>query len=70
MELKRRDRSRVQTEIVEFIALPFPFPSKLKICMAISRRSCAGTATCRVVILLIKPIIAFLGSVDVAVIVS
>ena len=23
--------TRVQTEIVEFIALPFPFPSKLKI---------------------------------------
>ena len=30
MELKRRDRTRVQTEILEFIALPFPFPSKLK----------------------------------------
>ena len=25
------DRARVQTEIVEFIALPFPFSSKLKI---------------------------------------
>ena len=31
MELKRRDCARVLTEIVEFIALPFPFPSKLKI---------------------------------------
>ena len=31
MELKRGDRLRVQTEIVEFIALPFPFSSKLKI---------------------------------------
>ena len=30
LELKRRDHARVQTEIVEFIALPFPFPSKLK----------------------------------------
>ena len=30
-ELKRRDRARVQTGMVEFIALPFPFPSKLKI---------------------------------------
>ena len=43
MELKRRDRAHVLTEIVEFIALPFPFPSKLKI----SRLSYAGTAkTC------------------------
>ena len=31
LELKRRDRAWVQTEMVEFIALPFPFPSKLKI---------------------------------------
>ena len=31
MELKRRDCARVLTETVEFIALPFPFPSKLKI---------------------------------------
>ena len=31
MELKRRDRARVLTEMVEFIALPFPFPSKLEI---------------------------------------
>ena len=31
MELKRRDCARVLTEIVEFVALPFPFPSKLKI---------------------------------------
>ena len=30
-ELKRRDCARVLTEMVEFIALPFPFPSKLKI---------------------------------------
>ena len=30
------NRARVQTEIVEFIALPFLF--------SISRRSCAGTA--------------------------
>ena len=28
---KRRDRAQVLTEMVEFIASPFPFPSKLKI---------------------------------------
>ena len=28
LELKRRDRARVQAEMVEFIASPFPFPSK------------------------------------------
>ena len=31
MEPKRRDRALVQTEMVEFIALPFPFPNKLEI---------------------------------------
>ena len=31
MEPKRRDRALVQTEMVEFIALPFAFPNKLKI---------------------------------------
>ena len=31
LELKRTDRAQVLKEIVEFIALPFPFPSKLKI---------------------------------------
>ena len=31
LKLRRRDRAQVLTEIVEFIALPFPFPSKLKI---------------------------------------
>ena len=31
LELKRRDRAQVLTEMVEFIGLPFPFPSKLKI---------------------------------------
>ena len=31
LELKRGDRARVQTEMVEFIALPFPFSSKIKI---------------------------------------
>ena len=30
-ELKREDRARVQTEMVEFIALPLPFSSKLNI---------------------------------------
>ena len=31
MELKRGERARIQTEMVEFIALSFPFSSKLKI---------------------------------------
>ena len=31
LELKRRDHAWVLTEMVEFIVLPFPFPSKLKI---------------------------------------
>ena len=31
LELKRGNRIRIKTEMVEFIALPFPFPSKLKI---------------------------------------
>ena len=29
--MKRKDRAQVLTETVEFIALPSPFPSKLKI---------------------------------------
>ena len=31
LELKRRDRDQVLTELVEFIGLPFPFRSKLNI---------------------------------------
>ena len=31
LELKRGDRDRIQTKMVEFIALPFSFLSKLKI---------------------------------------
>ena len=31
LELKRGERAQVRTEMVDFIALPFPFPSKLKI---------------------------------------
>ena len=31
LELKRGDRARVQTEMVEFFAMPTPFSSKLKI---------------------------------------
>ena len=31
LKLKRRDRARILTEMVEFIALPFPSPSRLKI---------------------------------------
>ena len=43
LELKRGCRTRVQTEMVEFNALPFPSSKTLKI-LAISRRSRAGTA--------------------------
>ena len=32
LELKRGSRTRVQTEMVEFIALPFLSSKKLKIC--------------------------------------
>ena len=32
LELKRGDRALVLTEMVEFIALPFSFSRKLKIC--------------------------------------
>ena len=42
LELKRGCRTRVQTEMVEFNALPFPSSKTLKI-LAISRRSRAGT---------------------------
>ena len=31
LELERGERIQIRTEMVEFIALPFPFPSKLKI---------------------------------------
>ena len=31
LKLKKRDRAQVLRQMVEFIALPFPFPSKLKI---------------------------------------
>ena len=31
LKLKRGERAQVRTEMVDFIALPFPFPSKLKI---------------------------------------
>ena len=31
LELERGERAQVQTEMVEFVALPFPLPSKLKI---------------------------------------
>ena len=41
LELKRGGRTRVQTEMVEFIALPF---QSSKICLVVSRRSRAGTA--------------------------
>ena len=43
LELNRVGSARVPTEIVEFIALPFPSSKKYKN-LVISRRSCAGTA--------------------------
>ena len=43
LELKRRGRTRVQTEMIEFIALSFPSSKQLKN-LVISRRSRAGTA--------------------------
>ena len=80
MELKRGDRARVQTRIVEFIALPFSFSSKLKIWSFLvvvvrgqqrsqctkKRDACAD----RGVALLIKPIAFFDVLLTVAVIVS
>ena len=42
MELKREGRARVQPEMVDFIALPFPPSKKLKIFTL--RGSCAETA--------------------------
>ena len=42
MGLKRGDHARVQTEVVEFIVLPFLFSSKLKI-WSFHVRSFAGT---------------------------
>ena len=63
LQLKRGDRVRVQTEMVEFIALPFPFSSKLKIwsfhvvvVQGQQRNVQKSVMTCRVVVLLIKPI--------------
>ena len=44
LELKRRDRAWVLTEMLEFIVLPFLFPSKLKIWSFHFVTSCAGTA--------------------------
>ena len=41
LELKRGNRARVQTEMVEFIALPFPFSNKIKIWSF--HVSCVGT---------------------------
>ena len=70
LELKRGDRARVQTEMVEFMALPFLFSNKLKkwsfhtyftsqLCRDSKEMYKKACCTCRVVVLLIKPI-AFL----------
>ena len=68
LELKRWGRAQIQTEMVEFTALPFP-SSKKTSNVVISRRSRTGTVkkmykqswcTWRVVVLLTKPI-AFWG---------
>ena len=42
--MRRGDRARVQTEMVEFIALPFPSSKKPFKNLTISRRNRAGTA--------------------------
>ena len=44
LELKRGVRARVQIEMVEFMALPFPSLKKTSFDLVISRRSRAGTA--------------------------
>ena len=44
LELNRGGRAPVETEIVEFIALPFPSSKKKKKNLIISRRSCVGKA--------------------------
>ena len=43
LELNKGNRAPVETEMIEFIALPFP-SSKKKKNLIISRRSCVGTA--------------------------
>ena len=63
-ELKRAEHAQVRTEMVKFIALPFPLPSKFQICsfhaVAVQwrqRNVKKAWCTCRVVVLLIKPIV-------------
>ena len=65
LELNKGGRTRVQTEMVEFIALPVPSSKKLEIwsCHVIVvqgwQRNVQKSVTCSVVVLLTKPI-AFL----------
>ena len=63
LELKRGGRVLVQTEIVEFIVLPFPSSKKLKnwsfhveVAQRRQRNLQKAWCTCRVVVLLTKPI--------------
>ena len=62
LELKRGGHARVQTEMVEFIALPFPSSKNLKFCHFTSWSCREGqemykkACTCKVVVWLIKPI--------------
>ena len=66
LELKRGDRARIQTKTAEFIALPFPLSSKLKIwsfhvvvVKGQQRNVQKSVITCRVIVLLIKPFTFF-----------
>ena len=42
LELNKGNRAPVETEMIEFIALPFQFSKKKN--LIVSRRSCVGTA--------------------------
>ena len=60
LELKRGDRALVLTEMVEFIALPFPFSRKLKICHFTSKLSTDSKnawCTFRVVVFSLNPLL-------------
>ena len=66
MELKKRDCAQVQTEMIEFIALPFLFSSKLKIWLfqivIVQGQQCylliqKSLMLGRVVVLLINPLL-------------
>ena len=77
LELKRGGRAQVQTEMVEFIASPFTYSRKLKmwsfyvvVVQGQQRNVQNSVITCKVVVLLIKPIVFFDVLLAVAVVVS